>query len=56
MDLVRKVAMLSYLHALEIEIFQSAKLAILSRNYGSSTVNLILAKHAQIRTLSNFLL
>ena len=33
MEIVRKVAMLSYVHALEIEIVQSAKEAILSRNY-----------------------
>ena len=34
-EIVRKVAMLSFVHAPEIEIFQSAKVAILSRNYGS---------------------
>ena len=34
-EIVRKVAMLSFVHAPEIEIFQSVKVAILSRNYGS---------------------
>ena len=33
MEIVRKVAMLSYVHAPEIEIVQSAKVAIFSRNY-----------------------
>ena len=33
MEIVRKVAMLSFVHAPEIEIFPSAKLHILSRNY-----------------------
>ena len=35
MEKVRKVAMLSFVHTPEIEIFQSAKIAILPRNYGS---------------------
>ena len=34
-EILRKVARLSNIHAPEIEIFQSAKVAILSRNYGS---------------------
>ena len=34
MEIVLKVARLSNIHAPEIEIFQSAKVAILSRNYG----------------------
>ena len=33
MEKVRKVAMLSFVHAPGIEIFPSAKLHILSRNY-----------------------
>ena len=35
MEIVRKVAMLSFVHAPEIEIFQSVKVAIFSRNYRS---------------------
>ena len=35
MEIVRKVAIRLFVHAPEIEIFQSAKVAIISHNFGS---------------------
>ena len=42
MEKVRKVAMLSFVHAPEIEIFPSAQLHILSRNYSLKNTPLVL--------------